>query len=251
MYELREGKKITLALMLYEILREQNLTLKTAGEKLGISPQGAANYMKELEGQGFVKKGKVTKEGVEFLHQTFRTLQREISGIVAHLNIVLCTDAIAEDFIRAGETVSLYMKKGLLCAGKGGGEAKGVAVDSGKPGDIVRVKGLSGIVEIKRGKIRVVVLDTESTKIKGKRLHLPEGDVYAAYGLRALNFLQKAGHFVDIRFCVPEGCVESAAIGLDVVCVLTKDLLPVFLKGLKEGMQNYGEVDYEIHPFKE
>lgn len=245
MYELRAAKKITQALVLYELLKERNLTLRTIGEKLGISPQGVANYFKDLERVGFVREGKVTKEGIEFLHQTFAGLHKEVMGIVANLNMVLSTEAIADVSIRAGETVSLYMKKGLLYAGVGSGEAKGVAMEDAEPGKIVRVHGLKGIVEIKRGKIRLFILDVHRSSFV-KKHQLPGGDIYAAYGLRALVFLEKEGIKVDVRFSVPEGCVESAALGLDVVCILTNDLLSVFLKGLCEAMQKYGEVEYEI-----
>ncbi|MEM3396033.1 MAG: winged helix-turn-helix transcriptional regulator [Thermoplasmata archaeon] len=245
MYELREGKKITQALVLYEVLQERNFTLKKIGKKLGISPQGVANYLKELEELGLIEGGAVTKEGVEFLHQTFAGLHKEISGIVSNLNLVLSTDAIADDFIKEGESVYLYMKDGLLHASKRIGEAKGMAYEDAEPGGIVRVHGLSGIVTIKRGKIRIVVLDREGATTM-RKVQLPEGDVYAGYGLRAIAFLGSANRNVDIRFCVPEGCVESAVLGLNVVCVLTKEMLYVFLKGLQEAMQKYGEVEYEF-----
>lgn len=245
MYELRAGKKNTMALVLYEMLKERNLTLRTIGEKLGISAQGVANYLKEAEKLGFVSDGKVTREGIEFLHQTIAGLHKEISGIVSNLNLVLSTDALADEFIKEGDDVFLYMKKGLLHASREGGEAKGVACGDAKPGEIVRVQGLQGIVEIKRGKIRILVLDAERVTPM-RKVQLPAGDAYAAYGLRAIAFLESVKKNVDIRFCVPEGCVESAALGLNVVCVLTKEMLYVFLKGLQDAMQKYGEVEYEF-----
>ncbi|MCX8173929.1 MAG: HTH domain-containing protein [Thermoplasmata archaeon] len=245
MYELRDRKRITLALILYELLKERSGTLRTIGERMGISPQGVANYLKDLEKLGFVREARITKEGIEFLHQTFAGLRTEISGIVSNLNLVLSTDAVAGEFIRAGETVSLYMRKGLLHAGRGSGEAEGVAVVDARPGEVVRVQGMRGIVPIERGRLRIVILESEVSVSKGK-IQLPDGDVYGAYGLRALQFLERSGRHVDIRFSVPDGCVESAALGLNAVCVVTKDMLYVFLKGIQEAMQKYGEVKYEF-----
>lgn len=241
MYMLRESKRITQALVLYEMLRGRRPRLKEIGEKLSMSAQAVANYLAELEEIGLVDRacGALTYEGVEFLHETILALQKEINAIVSNLNLVLSTEAIADVPIRQGQEVYLYMKNGLLHAGNAQSNARGIAVTNAQPGEIVEIKDMKGVVEIKRGKILIVVLDKEEGK------DLPDAEVYAGYGLRAQYFLEKKGKDF-IRFCVPEACVECALLGLNVACLLTQDMLYHFLKGLHEAMQKYGNVDYEI-----
>lgn len=242
MYVLRESKRVTQALVLYEMLRWRRATLKEIGEKLGMSAQAVANYLAELEDMGFVDKfqGSLTHQGVEFLHETMGILHKEINAIVSNLNMVLSTEAIADVPVKAGQQVSLYMKNGVLHAGNAEASAKGIAVGEAQPGEIVEIKEMKGVVEIKRGKILIFVLDKEREK------ELPEADVFAGYGLRAQHFLEKRGKKDFIRFSVPEACVECALLGQNVVCVLSPDLLYVFLKAMHEAMQKHGNLEYEI-----
>jgi predicted transcriptional regulator len=238
MYELRNTKKITQALFLYEMVIGKNTTLRDLGRKLGMTVQGAANYVQELEKMRYVKNKRVTQKGIEFLHETLSSLQEEVRGIVSNLEMVRSTKAIAEEKFTQGERAYLHMKKGKLYASREKAGAWGIVETPGRAGDLIVVGKLEGIVEIPDGKIWI----TTSKKIKG----MPEYDVLGAFGLDAVHYLEKAGKNIDLKHCVAEASIECALLGMQVLCVVSSELLHVFLKRLQEGMQKYGTVSYEI-----
>ncbi|MGB9635807.1 MAG: hypothetical protein ACPL1Y_00960 [Thermoplasmata archaeon] len=240
MYELREIKKSTYMLLLYELLMEKNPTLSLLGEKLGMSTQGIANYINELEKLGYLEKKEITKEGIEFLHRQAEKLHIEISGIISNLQVIRSTEAIADMKLKKGERAYLYMKRGLLYAGRKPTGASGIVKHDADAGEVVHIEGLEGIVEIIRGKITILVYD------ENMKMNLPSGDVYGGFGLGAVHYLEKTDKNLDIKFSVPESCVEACTLGLNVVCVVNKELLQVFLKRIADAMQKYGVVEFEI-----
>jgi len=159
---LRNKGRTTRMLILRGIVIHKRRTATAIAEFVGMTPQGASEYISEMGAEGLIERdrGEVrsTVKGVEQLQTWLLALKGFVDQSIGGLEIVRSTDAIAERDIRKGEGVYLTMRKGLLFAGSVTGTSRGVAESDARANEMVQISDLSGVLDMKRHPIRLVTV---------------------------------------------------------------------------------------------
>jgi putative transcriptional regulator len=191
----------------------------------------------------------VTKEGVDWLFQEAKGLQRFAEHVTDDvLESVQEDAAIATATIETGDTVTLSLRDGLLHASPGdSGPATGVATTSADPGEDVSVTGFEGVIEIEPGEVTVV--QVPSARSGGSRAVSPDelaeicadAAVVVAAGVEAVVALRAAEVDVETSFAAGEVAAAAAARGVDSVVVATADNVGRVTDALRDS-----DVLYEV-----
>lgn len=149
----RNKSKMTMVLILLEMVLKKPGDQRTIAGSLDITPQAVSEYLRRMEQEGLVdlsgKAPRTTVEGVEMLQSSLLQLKDFADTSLGSLEVIRSTDAVASRSFRAGERVGLYMENGLLYAGDREGCAScGVAESEAETGEMVPVTGLSGVLEL-------------------------------------------------------------------------------------------------------
>lgn len=159
---LRNKGHLTKVLILASIVIHKKSTVSSIAETVDITPQGASDYLTVMDSEGLVSRERggirATVAGVEHLQKALLTLKGFVDRSIEGLDIVRSTDAIADQAIKRGDRVKLFMKKGLLYARKGTGVSWGIADSDASDKEIVQVSELSGVLEMERSPIRLVTV---------------------------------------------------------------------------------------------
>jgi putative transcriptional regulator len=254
--EVLRGSKIsTLFQILVEIAKNQpNIRQTEIAEKLGITPQAVSECVRRLVSEGYVSSSgpvsyEVTPQGIEWILKG----AEELKGYCRFISEEVVTDistwsAIADEDLKEGERVTLYLEGGLLYAGKGKkGQASGITISAAKKGEDVGVSNLSGLIDlepgsvtickvprVKRGGTRNLDLEKLRREVKGK-------EYVGALGIEALVALRKIGRRPDVHFGVKEAAIEAAQHGLSTVVVGVDDEVPLLVERLERE-----EIHYEV-----
>ncbi len=175
---IRETKEMTTLIILKELAGDPSLKASRLSEKLGISIQAASDYLKDLQMAGFIRREaggyRLTELGVLRLQRGIEDLRDFLHEALVNINTVEVVEAIAVRDLKEGERVNLFMEGGFLMAG---GEehmgSEGVVVEDSKRGELVRLKGLEGILQHTPGELLLVSL-TSYTFEEGKAKMLLE-----------------------------------------------------------------------------
>ena len=240
--------------ILVEVAANQpDVQQRDVGRRLGLSPQAASDYFRELLHDGWLEsdrrsKYKVTREGVDRLIKGLKewqdyteTVQKAIAGISV-------SASIADSDITKGQRIGLFMRDGLLYAsGDVKSGARGVAVSDAKKGEDVGVSNIDGIVPLEVGKVTVfrmpgiaksgsrrANLTVLKKAIEGRRM-------IGAIGIEAYAALRKASSEPAYFYGVKQAVVEAARSGISPVVVCVEDDVSPLLKLLEEK-----HIDYEI-----
>ncbi|MDQ2053385.1 MarR family transcriptional regulator [Halobellus sp. H-GB7] len=223
-------------------------------EAVGVTSQAVSEYIRELVDDGYVEKEarsryRVTKEGVDWLFQEAKGLQRFAEHVTDDvLESVQEDAAIATATIETGDTVTLSLRDGLLHASPGGsGPATGVATTSADPGEDVSITGFEGVIEIEPGEVTVV--QVPSARSGGSRAVSPDelagicadAAVVVAAGVEAVVALRAAEVDVETSFAAGEVAAAAAARGVDSVVVATADNVGRVTDALRDS-----DVLYEV-----
>ena len=195
----------------------------------------------------------VTEKGLRKLKNwisEFREYLDEINTAVYRYKDIW--PAIAEEDIKDGETVYLFMKNGLLYASKEPkGEAKAKALYGGKRGEDIAICEIKGIIDVPKGKVIVFRIPPEV--IGGSRavdfdliknnLNNLDDYVIATMGTVAYVVAHKLGLKPDIRFAVPEAIVNACNRGCNVVALITGKMAEKVIKKLDNAKISYTVLD--------
>ncbi len=232
---LRRGGAATELLFLYECTTLEPTQLRPIAERLGVTVQAVSNVYRSLRRRGLIElragRYRPTVEGVAWLHEGLGRIADDVRDRLANLHVVRSTRARAEVAIPAGSPVSLELVDGLLSARLGGaGPSHGIARSAARPGGLVEVGQLEGIVPIEPAEIRVIVLREEDLEDPDSpsriRAALPAAPgVAAAEGLEAYLLVRRASAGPMVRFAVGPTAAEAARLGVpSTVFVLDRDL---------------------------
>ncbi len=252
---LRSKRESTRFQCLVEIAEHQPAVRQLEiAERLGITPQAVSEYIRELVDDGMVSsqgrgRYEVTREGIEWVlthAEQLETYARHVRrDLIQQVSIWA---AIAAETLDEGEIVGVYMRDGLLYAGREPRSANGAVVRSARAGEDIGVTRLSGLIEHREGLVHVAkvprVEKGGSAAVDFAVLaSLASGiPVVAAVGIEARVALQKAGRPADMFFGAREGVIEAAFHGLDCLLCCVDDEFTEFLKRL-EG----AGLTYRIH----
>ncbi len=233
---LRDKSKITEMLILLEILKGKR-KLREIAEEVNITVQGVSEYMKTLEKEGYVKDGKITHSGWDFLNACIEELGEfvhEANSIMEKRKVV---EAIAGEDIEKGESVGLFLENGYLYAYRRSSSSTGIALTSAKRGEDIGVGNLRGILDIDFGKVEIFVMPSveeggsravNREKVE-KLIQQAEGKKIGVCGVVAYITLHNLGR-IDFEFSSANSAVEAAYRGISTLLFVSHEMLPYVVK---------------------
>ena len=237
---LRKGGTVTELLFLYECATLEPSQLRPIAERLGLTVQAVSHSYRQLRRRGYVAvvdgRYRPTVEGMAWLHETLRRLGDDVRERIDRVHVIRSTRAVALADVRAGETVSLELPRGILSVRPGGGgPSRGRATVGGPKGSLVEVTDLEGIVPLSPAPIRVRTLSVNDLSDPGLgrrvRESLPENPdtLVAAEGLEAFHALGRAGGPSALRFAAASACLEASRLGVPSYLLVLESDLPRLL----------------------
>jgi len=238
---LRRRGAVTELLFLYEVTTREVPHLRGIAERLGVTVQAISHSFRQLRRRGLVdvQHGLYhpTVAGTAWLHAALEDLRRDVEEHLERLPVVRSARAVAAKSLVAGEAVSLAIVDGMLTARPGGeGASHGKAERSARPGTLVRVTELAGIVPISPGHVRVLTLpsdavDSDATVAALRKFLRRAGPgLLAAYGGEAAHFVRQATDRAVVRFGTAAAVREASDVGVDATVVVLDEELPRFLE---------------------
>ena len=223
-------------------------------DAVGVTSQAVSEYIRELVDDGLVRKeGRsryaVTKEGVDWLFQEARSLQRFADHVTNDvLGSVQEDTAIATDAITAGQQVTLSLEAGLLHATPGDdGPATGVATTDADAGTDVSVTSFEGIIEMTTGTVTVVQVPpardggSRAADIDALADHCEAAEQCLAADVEGVVSLREAGYEPAVTVAAGEVAAAAAAVGMAVVVVAATDTVGRVTDALRDG-----DTDYDV-----
>ncbi|XVH30729.1 MarR family transcriptional regulator [Haloferacaceae archaeon DSL9] len=223
-------------------------------DAVGVTSQAVSEYIRDLVEDGLVTKEgrsryRVTKEGVDWLFQEAKSLQRYADHVTNDvLGSVHEDAAIATAEIEAGEPVTLSIRDGLLHATPGeAGPATGVATTDAAADTDVSVTGFEGVIEMDPGAVTVIQVPPAraggSRAIEAEALaaRCEDVDLVVATGVEAVVALQTAGEEPIVTAAAGAVAASAAERGRRVLVVTTSDAVGRVTDALRDG-----DVSYEV-----
>jgi len=233
---LRDLRESTRLLFLYEVVTNRHTRLRTIADRLGMTVQGASEYMHGLDREGLLTvvdgEYRATKKGVEFLLRNLRELRNFVEQASRSMAFVEATAALAGAPIHRGDRVGLFMEDGQLVAYPNrASPSTGVADEEAAKGQDVAVRNLEGIVGLHPGRItilRVPSLRNGGAKAidpaKGRRALRRAGrGLVAAMEVSGIAGARALGLRPRIEFAVLPATLEAAERGVDVLLVVPEE----------------------------
>lgn len=233
MKEFKKKGELTRFQILAEIAENQpHIRQRDIAEKLGITVQAVSENIKTLTDQGYIQAGngrshyKLTKRGIEKLKREAITLRKYADSVLETMSTYKSTwPAIAKENLKKGEEVELFMEDGILYAKKRtDGQAHGKVLHNAKKGEDVALTELSGLINLKKGKVTILVLPRISeggsraaNLQKIKKVYSQGYDKVGIMGTVARAVADKLNLRVDFEFATPEATLAAAKRGLNVL----------------------------------
>jgi len=256
---LRSKKEITSFQILVEIAAHQpDVMQKEIADKIGITPQAVSEYIKELVFEGLLYsegrvRYRVTKKGIDWVLERAQELKKYaryvMEDVVSHISVAT---AIAVERFPKGQTVSLWMDKGLLYAGFVEGEVTGTTISEAEKGEDVGVTDLKGMISFSPVNITICKIPrverggSRNVDYEMLKKYSQEKPYIAAIGVEALISLRKISITPHILFGARESVVEAAFHGLSSLVVSVDEEVPSLLNRLESEGLNYEVVDMGI-----
>ncbi len=226
----------------------------TIAKSIGITIQGVQYHVKILKNKGYISESnEITKEGYNFLETGLNSMRDFISENIAKLDDIVTWEAIADETLKKGDPVSVYMDNGYLHAGRGGNGAKGIVKNTAGKDEIAAVSSMSGIVNFKFGLVKIVVLpDVENLSDETllieriRNEHQENGGKIAIVGEEAYLMIMKSSLRIDIEFASLHGVFEAAARGIFSTLYISPRRFHYLLSDLRELQNKYKEVTVKI-----
>ncbi len=248
LHSLRRPGRLTEILFLHEVATHAYGRLKPIAERLGVSIQAASFLYRRLNQEGKVElmggRYRATMAGIEDLHRSLDSLHSDLEDRMAKLQMVQKCRAIAHGPISAGAPVELFMEAGSLHARAGRrGPSRGIAVTDARPGDLIEVDHLSGILPLNAARVQCLVIRAgavSSPLLKRQMQQLSAmlrdepHSLLAAEGLEAVHLLGKMGLGPFVRFGVAAAARDAALLGVPVRILVTDERIPQLLHRLSE-----------------
>lgn len=223
-------------------------------EKIGVTPQAVSEYIRDLVDEGMVSmSGRsnyvVTKTGIAWVMENAASLEfyiRHIKrNVIQHISV---WTALAADDLKKGDTVGLFMKNGVLYAGKKPMSATATVYADAKKKEDVGICDVNGIIDHHEGIIHICkvprVQRGGSRSVKKNELKKVAATVglTAAVGLEASVALKSVGRTPDIFYGACEGVIDAAYHGITCALVIVDEEFPNFIKRLENT-----PLEYKIH----
>lgn len=227
---LRDKAEVTRLLALLELQRTTHTRLRGLAEALGMTVQGASNYVAQLEKEGLVRvaqgRYEVTPKGLQRVQEHLAELKGFVDLAYTRASVVQECAAMAATRVREGDAVGLFLEDGLLVGrARKASPSQGVAAHDAAPGQLVRVRGLTGLVALKPGRVTVLKVPAAEGRATAKaaaalrRAARRDGGFarVAAVGTEAQVLARAAGLGPDFLFAPTPAAHHAAQLGLSVL----------------------------------
>ncbi|BAW31331.1 MAG TPA: winged helix-turn-helix transcriptional regulator [Methanothermobacter sp.] len=241
--------------ILAEIAENQpHIRQRDIAEKLGITVQAVSENIKTLTDQGYLEPGdgrsyyKLTKKGIEKLKGEAITLRKYADSVLETMSTYKSTwPAIAKEDLKRGEEVEIFMENGILYAKKRkDGQAHGKVLHDAKKGEDVALTELSGLINLKKGKVTILVLprineggSRAANLQKIKKIYEQDYDKVGVMGTVARAVADKLNLRVDFEFATPEATLAAAKRGLNVLVLAVGRMSKSIARKLEEENIEY------------
>jgi putative transcriptional regulator len=201
---------------------------------------------------------KLTSKAKEKLQEYLTNLESYVKLVERNLKIKRVWPALASQKIKAGETVELMMRGGILYATPKRGhmaKAYGVAVMDAEEGEDVGLVDLKGIVELERGRILIIKLPSINEGgsravdiAKIRRLYEDfKPDRVGVLGTVGRAVLNKLGVKADIEFGISRASASAALRGLKVLVLVVGRMVDRIVDEIELANAKYGAgIIYEV-----
>jgi predicted transcriptional regulator len=234
---LRRSGAVTELLFLHECATREVGQLRPVAERLGLTVQAASHIFRQLRRRGLAEvredRYRPTVAGIAWLHSAFGSVREDLDQRIQRLHIIRSTRAVARGSLPANARVVLEVRRGVLEARAGGrGASRGRTREAARPGELVEVVDLEGIVPLRPAEIRILTLpdaDALNPLLLGqlRRLIRQSGEgLLAASGIEAYHWLQRASSRPVIRYAVAASATEASKVGVPTTLVILESDLP-------------------------
>ncbi|MDO5848700.1 MAG: winged helix-turn-helix transcriptional regulator [Methanobrevibacter sp.] len=256
------------ALTHFQILSEiskqnPNLKQKDLAETLGITIQAVSENIKTLIEEGYItsKDGrspyKITQKGIDKVKKDAIVLRKYTDSVLETMNhFKTVWPAIANEKLKEGEKVGLYMDGGVLYASKQPASATGTVLKDAEKGTDVALGGLTGLIDMEVGEAIIVTLpniknggsDAADLDLimniyeKGTQ-HGGKIDKIAIVGTVSRSITNQLNLPVDIEFAAAAGTANACRKGLNVLVLSVGDMTKAFIRELEEEKIKYNIID--------
>jgi putative transcriptional regulator len=252
---LRNKGDISRFQILVEIAEHQPaIRQQEIAEKLGVTPQAVSEYIRDLVEEGMVSmSGRsnyvVTKTGIAWVMENAASLEYYIRHIrrdvIQHLSV---WTAVAADDLKKGDTAGLFMKDGILYAGKKKTPATATVYADAKKSDDVGICDVNGIIDHHEGIIHVCKVPriqrggSHSVRKDQLKTIVATVGLTAAVGIESSVALKSIGRTPDLFYGAGEGVIDAAFHGITCALVIVDEEFPNFIKRLEST-----RLEYKIH----
>lgn len=258
------------ALTHFQILSEiskqdPHLKQKDLAETLGITIQAVSENIKTLIEEGYItsKDGrspyKITQKGIDKVKKDAVSLRKYSDEVLETMNhYKTIWPAIADEKLKEGEKVGLFMKEGVLYAHKKDESAYGTVLKDAEKGFDVALGGLTGIIDLKNGQAIIVTIPpikaggSSSTNLElikdlyeNGTQHCDHIDRVAAIGTVAHSVANQLNIPIDIEFAAAQSTANAARKGLNILALSVGDMTKSFIRELDEEKIKYNIIDGE------
>ena len=251
--------------ILLEVMRSQpHVKQKDIADAVGITVQAVSKYFKKLTKEGMLTVGseradyRLTPEANESLRDYLKSLDGYVNAIKGDLKIERLLPALATNPIKAGETVGIIMKEGVLHAvapNHPDAEAFGTATTDAQQGEDVGLKDLHGKVKSRQGRILMVKLpsikeggsravDLAKVKRLYEEFHPDRVGVMGVVGRAVLNKLRLKA---DFDFGITRAAALAAERGIDVFVLVVGRMVSRMIEEVDVTNLKHGSnIVYEV-----
>lgn len=250
--------EITRFQILAEIAKQEpHLRQKDIADKLGITVQAVSENLKSLVDEGFVEsragrsRYKITKRGIEKLKKQALEIRKFSDQVLDTMTTYKSTwPAIAQEDLKSGDKVGLFMEDGILYATKESASAHGEVLNDAKIGEDVALTELGGVIELELGKVVILSLPTiqeggsRATDLeKINRVYGSGFDRVGIMGTVSRAVIDKLNIKPDFEFATPQSTLAAAKRGLNVLVLAVGKMNRSIIRLLEEEGIHYNLED--------
>jgi putative transcriptional regulator len=255
--------------ILLEVMHNQpHIKQKEIADTMGITIQAISKYFKKLTKEGLLEAGSgradyhLTRKGIGKLHDDLKSLERYVTFIKSQIKIEHAWPAIATQPIKAGQTVGLIVKEGVMHTVDPNSpitELTGIAMADAAVGEDLGLKNLQGKMNIKQGKILIVKLPSirqggsraaDITKVRALYDEF-KPDRIAVMGAVGRAVLNKLKLKADIEFGISHAVAIAASRGLKVFVLVVGRMTNRMTQEIENvNMKSAANISYEVRDAK-
>ena len=255
--------------ILLEVMHNQpHIKQKDIADAMGITIQAISKYFKKLAKEGLLEAGSgradyhLTRKGVGKLHDDLKDLEHYVTSVKNQIKIEHAWPAIATQPIKAGQTVSLIVKGGVMHTvdpNSPDTELKGIAMTDAAVGEDLGLRNLQGKMKLKQGKILIVKLpsirqggsravDIAKVQTLYEEFKPDRIAVMGAVGRAVLNKLKLKA---DIEFGISRAVAIAASRGLNVFVLVVGRMTNRMTQEIDNvNMKTAANISYEVRDAK-